>query len=212
MADALRGSMDASEYKNVVLGLIFLKYVSDAFESRRAELDDAIKDPDSELYFEDYERGVQIVLEDRDRYLEANVFWVPPQARWEFIQAKAKQPDIGELVDEAMLAIEQHNDRLKGVLPVGYANPTLDKRRLGEVVDLIAGIEFHDIDEDRDVLGRVYEYFLLKFDMQYGRAAGEFYTPRDVVQLLVEMVEPFGGGSTTPAAAVVACSCSPLTS
>src|SRR5690606_13115581 len=101
----------------------------------------------------------------------ANVFWVPPEARWDVIQAKAKQPNIGELIDEAMLAIERENDRLKGVLPIGYANPTLDKRRLGEVVDLISGIGFDDIDKDRDILGRVYEYFLLKFDMAYGRAA-----------------------------------------
>lgn len=200
MADALRGSMDASEYKNVVLGLIFLKYVSDAFEARREELDAAIQDPDSDLYFEDYERGVEVVLEDRDRYAEANVFWVPPDARWHVIQSRAKQPNIGELIDDAMLAIEHDNDRLKGVLPVVYANETLDKRRLGEVVDLISGIGFHDIEADRDILGRVYEYFLLKFDMAYGRAAGEFYTPRDVVQLLVEMVEPFEGRVYDPCA------------
>lgn len=165
MADALRGSMDASEYKNVVLGLIFLKYVSDAFEAGREQLDAAIKHPDSDLYFDEYEQGVEVVLEDRDRYAEANVFWVPPAARWDVIQSKAKQPDIGELIDDAMLAIEHDNDRLKGVLPVGYANPTLDKRRLGEVVDLISGIGFHDIVADRDILGRVYEYFLLKFDI-----------------------------------------------
>ena len=185
--------MDASEYKNVVLGLIFLKYVSDAFVARRAELDAEIRDPDSDLYFDDYDRGVEVVLEDRDRYLEMNVFWVPEQARWERIQAQAKQPNIGELIDEAMFAIEADNDRLKGVLPTVFANPTLDKRRLGEVVDLISGIGFADIDADRDILGRVYEYFLLKFDMAYGRAAGEFYTPRDVVELLVEMVEPYEG-------------------
>lgn len=200
MADALRGSMDASEYKNVVLGLIFLKYVSDAFEARREELDAAIQNPKLDLYFEDYDIGVEIVVEDRDRYAEANVFWVPPEARWDVIQSKAKQPDIGEIIDDAMLAIEHDNDRLKGVLPVGYANPTLDKRRLGEVVDLISGIGFHDIDKDRDILGRVYEYFLLKFDMAYGRAAGEFYTPRDVVQLLVEMVAPFEGRVYDPCA------------
>ncbi len=192
-ADALRGSMDASEYKNVVLGLIFLKYVSDAFEARRTELDAAIRDPDHDLYFDDYEVGKQVVLDDRDRYAERNVFWVPEQARWPNIQNSAKQPNIGELIDEAMLAIENDNDRLKGVLPIVYANPTLDKRRLGEVVDLISGIGFDDIDKDRDILGRVYEYFLLKFDMAYGRAAGEFYTPRDVVELLVEMVEPYEG-------------------
>lgn len=116
-ADALRGSMDASEYKNVVLGLIFLKYVSDAFEARRTELDAAIRDPDHDLYFDDYEVGKQVVLDDRDRYAERNVFWVPEQARWPNIQNSAKQPNIGELIDEAMLAIENDNDRLKGVLP-----------------------------------------------------------------------------------------------
>lgn len=199
-ADALRGSMDASEYKNVVLGLIFLKYVSDAFDARRAELDAAIRDPDHELYFEDRDLGAQVVLDDRDRYAEKNVFWVPPEARWDRIQDQAKQANVGELIDDAMLAIEHDNDRLKGVLPVVYANPTLDKRRLGEVVDLISGIGFADIDADRDILGRVYEYFLLKFDMAYGRAAGEFYTPRDVVQLLVEMVEPYEGRVYDPCA------------
>ncbi len=199
-ANALRGSMDASEYKNVVLGLIFLKYVSDTFAARRAELDAAIRDPKHDLYFEDYARGVEIVLEDRDRYSEQNVFWVPAEARWETIQQQAKQSNIGELIDAAMLAIEAENDRLRGVLPVLYAKPTLDKQRLGQVVDLISGIGFTDVDADRDILGRVYEYFLLKFDMEFGRAAGEFYTPRDVVRLLVEMVEPYKGRVYDPCA------------
>lgn len=192
-ADKLRGSMDASEYKNVVLGLVFLKYVSDAFEARRAQLRKMLADPNNDEYYVEDEDVREEILEDRDEYLAKNVFWVPPKARWEQIQAKAKQPGIGEYIDDAMLAIEADNPGLKGVLPADYADDTLDKRRLGEVIDLISGIGFSDIDEDRDILGRVYEYFLLKFDMAYGRAAGEFYTPRDVVELLVEMLEPHGG-------------------
>lgn len=185
--------MDASEYKNVVLGLIFLKYVSDAFDARRAQLEALIADPNSDYYFEDPALAVQAVLENRDFYLSHNVFWVPEEARWSSIQNAAKLPGLGERIDTAMVAIERDNDRLKGVLPTGYANPTLDQSRLGQVVDLIGGIGFSDLEQDRDILGRVYEYFLLKFDMAYGRAAGEFYTPRDVVQLLVEMVEPYQG-------------------
>lgn len=192
-ADALRGSMDASEYKNVVLGLIFAKFVSDAFDARRAELERLLADPDSDFYFEDAELGRQAVLENRDFYLSENVFWVPEEARWDGIQSTAKQSGLGERIDAAMLAIERDNDRLKGVLPTGFASPTLDQSRLGQVVDLISSIGFTDLEHDRDILGRVYEYFLMKFDAQYGRAAGEFYTPRDVVQLLVEMIEPYSG-------------------
>lgn len=199
-ADTLRGSMDASEYKNVVLGLIFLKYVSDAFDARRAELDALLQDPDSEYFFDDYDRGVQFLLENRDFYLSHNVFWVPAEARWQELQDAAKQSGLGERIDAAMLAIERENDSLRGVLPSGYANPTLDQTRLGQVVDLIGSIGFTDLEADRDVLGRVYEYFLLKFDAKYGKAAGEFYTPRDVVQLMVEMIEPYQGRVYDPCA------------
>lgn len=191
-ADKLRGNLDASEYKNVVLGLIFLKYVSDAFAERRAFLEAATADPDSEYHIPDPDQR-DLVLEDRDEYIAANVFWMPPEARWSHIQSKAKQPDIGQVIDTAMDLIEKDNARLRGVLPKDYGRPALDKRRLGELVDLIAGIGFGAKDRDRDLLGRVYEYCLMKFDAEYGRAAGEFYTPRSVVGLLVEMLEPFGG-------------------
>ena len=185
--------MDASEYKNVVLGLIFLKYVTDAFESRRAELEAATRDPENDDYFTEDDAVRETILGDADEYRSANVFWVPEGSRWDAIVAKGAQADLGEVIDEAMLGIEQSNSSLRGVLPITYNRAELDRTRLKQVVDLIAKIGFTNIDEDRDILGRVYEYFLLQFDMQYGRAAGEFYTPRDVVELLVEMVEPFQG-------------------
>ncbi len=177
-ADALRGAMDASEYKHVVLGLIFLKYISDAFEELRAQLAaDAECDP-----------------EDRDEYTARNVFWVPKAARWSELAAKAKSPQIGEFVDKAMLAIEQDNPRLKNVLPKEYQKPSLGPSRLGGVVDLVNTIGLGDAESrKRDVLGRVYEYFLGRFANAEGKAGGEFYTPRSVVRLLVEMIEPYKG-------------------
>jgi type I restriction enzyme M protein len=177
-ADKLRGHMDAAEYKHVVLGLVFLKYISDAFEARRAAL---AADPEADP-------------EDPDEYISAGAFWVPKEARWETLRAAAKSPEIGVLVDKAMDAIERDNHRLKGVLPKDYARPTLDKTRLGELIDLISDIGLGD-DEDRssDILGRVYEYFLGQFASREGKKAGEFYTPRCVVKLLVEMIEPYQG-------------------
>ena len=179
-ANALRGNMDAAEYKHVVLGIIFLKYVSDAFEERYAYLDarrDEGEDP-----------------EDPDFYLEKNVFWVPPKARWQHLQARAKQPTIGEDVDSAMAAIERDNRALRDVLPKDYARPALDKRRLGELIDLVGNIKVGDADaRSRDVLGRVYEYFLGQFASAEGKQGGEFYTARCVVKLLVEMLEPYAG-------------------
>ncbi|HWO71274.1 MAG TPA: class I SAM-dependent DNA methyltransferase [Actinomycetota bacterium] len=177
-ADKLRGHMDAAEYKHVVLGLIFLKYISDAFEALHAKLE---QDPEADP-------------EDPDEYKAQNVFWVPPEARWQRLQDAAKQPEIGELVDAAMDAIERENPSLKGVLPKEYARPTLDKRRLGELIDLIGTIALGEEDNHaKDVLGRVYEYFLGQFASKEGKKAGEFYTPRCVVRLLVEMIEPFEG-------------------
>jgi type I restriction enzyme M protein len=177
-ADKLRGHMDAAEYKHVVLGLVFLKYISDAFEARRAVLD---TDPDADP-------------EDPDEYLRAGVFWVPKEARWVALHDSARRPEIGVMLDNAMDAIERDNHRLKGVLPKDYARPALDKTRLGELIDLIGDVGLsEDEDRARDVLGRVYEYFLGQFASKEGKKAGEFYTPRCVVKLLVEMIEPYQG-------------------
>jgi type I restriction enzyme M protein len=177
-ADKLRGNMDASEYKHVVLDLIFLKYISDAFEAKHAGLlKDEYADP-----------------EDPEEYLAENVFWVPKDARWSHIQANAKQKTIGKLIDDAMLAIEANNASLKGVLPKNYARPALNKIMLGELIDLISGIGMGEqADKSKDILGRVYEYFLGGFAGAEGKRGGEFYTPRSVVRLLVEMLEPYKG-------------------
>ena len=179
MADALRGSMDAAEYKHVVLGLIFLKYISGAFEERRGTV--------LAEFGED-------AAEDRDEYVAENIFWVPPEARWAPLKRQARQSTIGLIVDGAMGAIERDNPALKDVLPRDYARPALDKRRLGQLIDLVSNI--HEGDEDarsRDVLGRVYEYFLSQFASAEGKKGGEFYTPRCVVRVLVEMLEPYRG-------------------
>ncbi|WP_332445708.1 class I SAM-dependent DNA methyltransferase [Dehalococcoides mccartyi] len=177
-ADKLRSNMDAAEYKHVVLGLVFLKYISDAFQERYDVLsNEQYADP-----------------EDRDEYQSENIFWVPKEARWASLQANAKQPTIGKLVDDAMVAIERDNPSLKGVLPKDYARPTLDKQRLGELIDLVGTIGLGDKESrSKDILGRVYEYFLGKFASAEGKKGGEFYTPRCVVRLLVEMIEPYKG-------------------
>jgi type I restriction enzyme M protein len=176
-ADKMRGSMDASEYKHVALGLIFLKYISDAFEAKHTAISAEGED-----------------AEDRDFYIAENVFWVPKEGRWAHLLANAKQPTIGKLVDDAMLAIESANPSLKGVLPKDYARPALNKQMLGELIDLIGNIGMHEgPDKSKDILGRVYEYFLGGFAGAEGKRGGEFYTPRSVVMLLVEMLEPYKG-------------------
>jgi type I restriction enzyme M protein len=192
-ADKLRGHVDPSEYKHVVLGLIFLKYISDAFEERRAWLVAEAGDPKSEYYVR--EAAVRYkVAEDRDEYTAEHIFWVPKEARWPHLQANARQPTIGKLIDDAMVAIEKENSVVKGVLPKDYARPTLDKHRLGELIDLIGTIGLGDKESrSKDILGRVYEYFLNKFAGAEGKGGGEFYTPRCVVKLLVEMIEPYKG-------------------
>ena len=177
-ADKLRGHMDAAEYKHVVLGLIFLKYISDAFEEQHAKLA--------------AEKGAD--TEDRDEYVAVNIFWVPPEARWTYLLGRAKDPLIGKLLDNAMVAIERDNPSLKGVLPKNYARPDLNKQQLGEVIDLIAKIGLGDKESrSKDILGRVYEYFLSQFASAEGKKGGQFYTPRCVVQLLVEMLAPYKG-------------------
>ena len=187
-ADKLRNNMDAAEYKHVVLGLIFLKYISDSFEEMHAKLtsgqgDYAGSNP-----------------EDQDEYRAENVFWVPPAARWKYLQNSAKQPTIGKIVDDAMVAIERDNPRLKGVLPKDYARPGLDKHRLGELIDLIGTIGLGDAENrSKDILGRVYEYFLTQFASAEGKNGGQFYTPRCVVRVLVEMLSPYKGRVYDPA-------------
>ncbi len=192
-ADKLRGHLDAAQYKDVVLGLIFLKYISDAFEEKYHQLELWTANPDHDYYIQ--EPGARyVVLEDRDEYLAENIFWVPPEARWSYLQAQAKDPRIGILIDEAMAAIERENPRLKGVLPGRYGREELDKRRLGELVDLISGIGLGDEQSrSQDILGRVYEYFLGQFADAEGKKGGEFYTPKSIVQLLVAMLEPHKG-------------------
>jgi type I restriction enzyme M protein len=177
-ADKLRKNLEPSDYKHVALGLIFLKHISNAFEAKRAAL--LLEDPTA--------------AEDPDEYLAENVFWVPKEARWLHLQAKAKQSTIGKLIDEAMTAIEKANPGLKGVLPKDYNRPALDKVMLGELIDLVSGIAMGEPgDKAKDILGRVYEYFLGGFAGSEGKRGGEFYTPRSVVRVLVEMLEPYKG-------------------
>ncbi|MDP9335753.1 MAG: type I restriction-modification system subunit M [Actinomycetota bacterium] len=192
-ADKLRGNLESAEYKHVVLGLIFLKYVSDAFEERREFLEVATADPASDYYVKN-EKAREQILEARDEYTSEGVFWVPAEARWGSLQASAKQVDIGQRIDRAMDAIEAENPSLKGVLPKSYSRPAIDKRRLGELIDLIGTIGLGSAEHrERDILGRVYEYFLGRFAAQEGKGGGEFYTPSCVVQVLVEMLEPYSG-------------------
>lgn len=189
-ADKLRGNQEPSEYKHIVLGLVFLKYISDRFNERRAALEHELRADGIE------DEQIARMLEDRDEYAGYNVFWVPDGSRWEDLQDMAKLPQIGQLIDNAMALIERENLSLRGVLPRNYGNEALDKKRLGELVDLIGTIGFGSDDDhgSDDVLGRVYEYFLGQFaGKETGKEGGAFYTPRSVVRTLVEMLEPYEG-------------------
>jgi type I restriction enzyme M protein len=193
-ADALRGQVDAAEYKHVVLGLLFLKYISDSFESRRDDL--RVELTNDGIQGEQLER----LLESRDEYTAERVFWVPPEARWTNIQNQATRADIATLIDDAILAVERDNPGLKGKLPRDYARRGIEPIKLKGLIDLIADIGFKGSrGKARDMLGRVYEYFLGKFAAAEGKLGGEFYTPRSVVRVLVEMLEPYQGRIYDPA-------------
>jgi type I restriction enzyme M protein len=203
-ADALRGQVDAAEYKHVVLGLLFLKYISDSFEARREALEGELRD--------DGITGQQLesLLENRDEYTAERVFWVPPEARWQNLQNQATRPDVATLIDDAILAVERDNAVLKGKLPRDYARRGIAPEKLKGLIDLIADIGFKgDRARARDTLGRVYEYFLGKFAQAEGKLGGEFFTPRCIVDCWSRCSSPTRGESTTPAAARRGCSCSP---
>ena len=198
-ADRLRSNMDAAEYKHVVLGLIFLKYVSDVFAQRQAQLAAAVEDPESD-YFMPTEAARQAILESRDEYTSEGVFWVPEGHRWDDLRKAAKQPDIGARIDAAMDAIEKDNETLKGVLPKNYARRELTPETLGGLIDTFSREDLTAAEHDNlDVLGRVFEYMVSQFASAEGKLGGEFYTPRSVVKLMVDMLEPFNGRVYDPA-------------
>jgi len=194
-ADKLRANMDAAEYKHLVLGLIFVKYVSDTFAARRAELERRFRDQNDDYFIPDAgQDDLNAELEERDYYKEVNVFWVPESARWEALRAAAKQPDIGRRIDDALTVIEVENPKLKGILDKRYARAQLPDGRLGELVDLISKIGFgEDPGKARDVLGQVYEYFLGQFASAEGKKGGQFYTPASIVKTLVAVLAPHDG-------------------
>ena len=181
VADKLRGNMDPAEYKHVVLGLIFLKYISDSFE-------------DTYLTIKFDKDAFEGEWEDKDAYKARNIFWVPEKARWDYLKQNAKKPEIGKIVDDAMIAIEKDNPTLKGVLPKRFARPDLDKQRLGEIIDIFSSLGLGDKEaKAKDILGRVYEYFIGRFASAEGKGGGEFYTPASIVKLLVQIIEPYKG-------------------
>lgn len=199
-ANALRSSMDAAEYKHVVLGLVFLRYVSDVFEATQKRLLARMNDPEDPDYYSTDPEYQRQTLEDRDEYTAAGVFWIPEGHRWSDLQAAATQPDIGSRIDAAMDAIEKENPTLRGVLPKNYARRELSSDTLGGLIDTFSRQDLAtEENKSLDVLGRVYEYFLGRFASSEGRRAGEFYTPRSIVTLMVEMLEPFNGRVYDPA-------------
>ncbi len=195
-ADKLRANMDAAEYKHLVLGLIFVKYISDAFVARQSELTRRLKDPSDELFYghAPSDEDIAAELEDRDYYTSANVFWVPEGARWEQLRAAAPQPDIGKRIDDALTLIEADNPKLKGILDKRFARAQLPDGKLGELVNLISTIGFgDDPSKARDILGQVYEYFLGMFASAEGKRGGQFYTPASIVKTLVAVLAPSKG-------------------
>jgi type I restriction enzyme M protein len=192
-ADRLRGNIDVSEYKHIVLGLIFLKYVSDAFYQRREFLMDRTSDPASKEFYVPRESARKFIIEDRDQYKGVGIFFIPENSRWEFLRNRAMHSDIGKYIDEAMEAIENENPKqFKGVLPKIYTKASLESHVLGELINIFSKIQFtHDTDKEKDILGRVYEYFLGQFASAEGKRGGEFFTPRPIVKLLVEILEPY---------------------
>ena len=192
-ADKLRAQMDAAEYKHLVLGLIFLKYISDTFAAQQGKVLQTVSNPESDFYLGDDPDDHQAALEDRDYYTQENVFWVPADARWESLRARAKQPDIGQLIDKALVAIENENPTLRGKLDKRFGAAQLEPGRMGELVDLISTIGFADDQRSGDVLGEVYEYFLGQFASAEGKKGGQFYTPAHVVKTLVAVLAPHKG-------------------
>ena len=192
-ADKLRGNIDPSEYKYIVLGLIFLKYVSDAFYQRKDELEKLVSDPKGASFIRD-ESSRKYYLEQKDPYRSLGIFYIPEKARWDYLQKYTMYPDVGNYLDEALEAIEEENPTLKGILPKVYSRTPLEGHTLGELINLFSKIKFdHYFDEEKDILGRVYEYFLGQFASAEGKRGGEFYTPRSIVKLLVEILEPHEG-------------------
>lgn len=196
-AEKLRGPVDPSEYKDFALGLLFLKSMSDSFEARRQALEEKTHDEDSRYYTED-EKEREYILTDKDEYKRENVFYLPEEARWQYFVNNATDPQIGKKIDDAMRAIEDENPRLKGILPKGYSRSSLSSNSsdaLEGLINLFADInmEAENGDSDEDIFGRIYEYFIKQFAMKGGQKGGEFYTPKSVVELMVEILEPYEG-------------------
>ena len=193
MADKLRNQMDPGEYKHLVLGLIFLKYISDTFQAHRSDVEKSVSDPASDYFVSEEPADYLDALEDRDYYTKDNVFWVPAEARWETIRSQAKQSTIGQIIDTALIAIEKENEVLRGKLDKRFGAAQLEPSRLGELVDLISKIGFDQGEKAQDILGEVYEYFLGQFASAEGKKGGQFYTPGSVVRTLVAILSPHQG-------------------
>ena len=192
-ADKLRNQMDAAEYKHIVLGLIFLKYISDTFDIQKNKIKKMVSDKKSDLFISEDPKVYEKELEDRDYYTQDNVFWVPQKARWEKIRAQAKQPDVGSIIDRSMVEIENENKSLQGKLDKRFGRTQLEAGKLGELIDLISKIGFTDEQKASDLLGEVYEYFLGQFATAEGKKGGQFYTPGHIVKTLVAILSPHNG-------------------